>query len=497
MSQSAEILFGDIHNHNALGYGIGSLERAIDIAQTHLDFFAFTGHSSWHDMVPMEGGRESHWLKGFEKLKSGWGKVQELIADANRVPDFNAFLGFEWHSSRFGDQCVVFADDFQPLVYPDHISDLRKFCRQKQALMIPHHIAYPEGHRGVNWSVFDECCTPVVEVFSEHGNSEHDRGPFAYFNHSMGPRETSQTVRAALENGFRFGFVASSDSHSGFPGAYGEGLMAVHSRGRDRQSIIQAINNRHTYALTGDRCLIDFSVDGHLMGSTIAAGETAEIAYRVECPDAIDVVEIIQDGGIVHRDYPTAPVGEATVPETPFHVRFEWGWGPWGDLALERIADWEFDLTLEGGKILDIFPCLQSGPFDEDRRHRFDRKSDHQLSVISYSSRRGAYRQNPNQSLVVKMTGDPSTRLNVNFKKPTEERSSVTVEQLQKGSVTGFTGPFPKECFHWHRLVLPNESRVSGTVTISPGSKRSYAYLRVKQENGHVAWTSPVFMNYA
>ena len=34
---------------------------SIDVARTHLDFFAFTGHSSWHDMEPMEGGRESHW----------------------------------------------------------------------------------------------------------------------------------------------------------------------------------------------------------------------------------------------------------------------------------------------------------------------------------------------------------------------------------------------------------------------------------------------------
>ncbi|MGI9378656.1 MAG: hypothetical protein ACR2OW_03315, partial [Methyloligellaceae bacterium] len=324
----------------------------------------------------------------------------------------------------------------------------------------------------------------------------HDRGPLTYFNHSMGPRETSQTVRAALENGLKFGFVASSDSHSGFPGAYGEGLMAVHSRGRDRQSIIQAINDRHTYALTGDRCLIDFDVDGQLMGSTIKAGATAEIAYRVQCPDAIEIVEIIQDGDIVHRDYPAPSVAGSIKPDTEFHVRFEWGWGPWGDLALERIADWEFELTAEGGKILDILPCLQSGPFDENRRHKFDRRSDRQVSVVSYSSRRGAYRQNPNQSLVVKMIGDPSTRLNVTFKKPTEEHSSVTVDQLRKGSVTGFTGPFPKECFHWHRLVLPNESLVSGKVTISPGSERSYAYLRVKQENGHLAWTSPVFMNY-
>jgi hypothetical protein len=71
MSASYEILFGDIHNHNSYGYGIGSLERAIDIARTHLDFFAFTGHASWHDMRPMEGGREQHWLKGFARLQEG------------------------------------------------------------------------------------------------------------------------------------------------------------------------------------------------------------------------------------------------------------------------------------------------------------------------------------------------------------------------------------------------------------------------------------------
>ena len=56
--------------------------------------------------------------------------------------------------------------------------------------MIPHHLAYPKGHRGVNWEVFREDCTPVVEIFSEHGNSEDDRGPFAFYTHSMGGRET-------------------------------------------------------------------------------------------------------------------------------------------------------------------------------------------------------------------------------------------------------------------------------------------------------------------
>ena len=496
MSGSTKILFGDIHNHNAYGYGVGSLERSIDIARTHLDFFAFTGHSSWHDMKPMEGGREQHWLKGFERLKEGWTKVQDLIANADKEDEFSAFLGFEWHSSFFGDQCVIFPDDHQPIIYPNHLQKLRNFCIEKQALMIPHHLAYPPGHRGVNWEVFDECCTPVVEIFSEHGNSEDDRGPYAYFNHSMGPRETSQTVKAALARGVKFGFIASSDSHNGFPGAYGEGLLAVHSQGLDRASIINAINRRHTYALTGERILVHFSVDGAIMGSCIRTGTTAEVFYDVCCPDEIEIVEIIQDGNIVFRDFPTTKLDLQTATAEPFHVRLEWGWGPWGDLALERIADWAFDIKISGGKILDAIPCLKSGPFDEHRRHQFDLKSQTELGIISYSSRQGAYRQNPNQSVILKISGGSSTSFELKMNKPIKNTSTVLIKDLFDGSVSQFTGPFPKEAYQWHRLVPVASSRISGKTEIQIPQPKSNIYLRVKQQNGHIAWASPIFINY-
>ena len=37
--EKKEIFWGDIHNHGNIGYARGSLERAYDIAQSHLDFF--------------------------------------------------------------------------------------------------------------------------------------------------------------------------------------------------------------------------------------------------------------------------------------------------------------------------------------------------------------------------------------------------------------------------------------------------------------------------
>jgi len=487
------ILYGDIHNHNAHGYGVGSIERSLEVARTHLDFFAFTGHSSWHDMPAMEGGRERHWIEGFKRLTDTWPRVQQVIAGGNRDGEFCAFLGFEWHSSRFGDQCVVFPRDHRPLFYASEPERLRRFCIEENALMIPHHLAYPAGHRGVNWEVFREDCTPVVEIYSEHGNSEDDRGPYPYFAHSMGGRETANTARAALAAGLRFGFVGSSDDHAGFPGAYGEGLMAALVEDFTRQGILGAIRARRTYALTGDRIELDFTVEGAPMGASIEAGSQVEAAYAVRGRDELDVVEIIQDGQIVHRAFPSS---QDSGFEKPVQIRLEWGWGPWGALALDRVCDWAIEVKLERGRIARFFPCLQSMPFDERRRHRFERQGETGLAIRSYSARKNAYRENPNQSVVLEVEGGADTVLHLTLSEPVAQQSTHTLAELQRGSANLFTGPFPKEGYQWHRLVPRAASSLEGRCTLEVPQARSHAYLRARQRNGHIAWASPVFMNY-
>jgi len=490
------IFYGDIHNHNAHGYGVGSIERSLDVARTHLDFFAFTGHSSWHDMPSMEGGRERHWIEGFKRLKDTWPQVQRVIAEGNRDGEFCAFLGFEWHSSAWGDQCVVFPEDHRPLFYAGDVERLRSFCIEEKALMIPHHLAYPKGMRGVNWDVFREDCTPVVEIFSEHGASESDRGPFDFYTHSMGGRETANTARAALDAGLRFGFVASSDDHAGFPGAYGEGLMAAVAQDLTRPALLEAIRARRTYALTGDRIEVDFAVEGAPMGSTIAAGRQAAVSFTVHGRDELDVVEIIQDGRVVHRAYAdeAPPAAEAFVQ--PVQVRLEWGWGPWGALALERICDWAMRVSVTGGRIERFFPCLSSMPFDEQRRHRFERQGETGLAIRSYTSRKDAYRENPNQSVVLELAANADAELGLTLSEPVAQSVTTKLSELLHRSANLRTGPFPKESYQWHRLVPAAASSVSGNCTLDVPVDRSYVYLRARQKNGHMAWASPVFLNY-
>lgn len=493
---SYRILYGDIHNHNAHGYGVGSIERSLDVARTHLDFFAFTGHSSWHDMPAMEGERERHWINGFKKLKDTWPRVQQVIADGNRDGAFCSFLGFEWHSSQWGDQCVVFPGDHRPLFYAADPDKLRGFCREERALMIPHHLAYPRGNRGVNWHAFCEDCTPVVEVYSEHGNGEDDRGPMTYFTHSMGGRETANTASAGLKAGLRFGFVGSSDDHAGFPGAYGEGLMAALVTDFTREGIFEAIRARRTYALTGDRIEIDMRVDGAPMGASIEAGHQAEIAFSVQGRDELDVVEVIQDGRIVHRAFADDAVAAADAFAAPLQVRLEWGWGPWGALALDRICDWAMQVQLHGGRITRFFPCLQSMPFDEQRRHRFDRLADNGLAIRSYTARQNAYRENPNQSVVLEIEAGPEAVLDLALSEPVAQRSSARLADLYEGSQNLFTGSFPKEGYQWHRLLPRAASALQGRCTLEVPAERSHVYLRVRQKNGQMAWASPVFLNY-
>lgn len=486
------ILYGDIHNHNAHGYGVGSIERSLEVARTHLDFFAFTGHSSWHDMPSMQSGRERHWIDGFKRLKDTWPRVQAVIAGGNRDGEFCAFLGFEWHSSHWGDQCVVFPGDHRPLTYAAEPERLRRFCIEERALMIPHHLAYPTGRRGVNWDCFTEECTPVVEIYSEHGNAEDDRGPFPYFAHSMGGRETANTARAALAAGLRFGFVGSSDDHAGFPGAYGEGLMAALVSEFTREGIFEAIRARRTYALTGDRIELDFTAEGAPMGATIEAGTKAEIRFTVQGRDELDMVEVIQDGRVVHR----AHADDAAPLSSTVQVRLEWGWGPWGALALDRVCDWAMRVNVRGGRLRRFFACLQSMPFDEKRRHRLERRGDAGLDIRSYTARKNAYRENPNQSVVLEIEGAADTVLELVLTEPVAQESAHTLGELARGSASLFTGPFPREGYQWHRLVPRAASALEGRCTLDVPARRSHAYLRARQKNGHVAWASPVFMNY-
>lgn len=489
------LFWGDLHNHNAVGYAKGSLQRSIDLAREHLDFFSFTGHASWHDMPRMPGDRHMKWVHGFEAHSSHWDKTKSMLQEAS-TDDFVALLGYEWHSSEFGDYCVIHPDNEGELFLPDHAETLLDFAEANGAFAIPHHVAYKQGWRGANWSHFRPSVSPVVEIFSEHGCTETDRSPFPMIRHSIGGRSTANTIARQLEKKMRFGFVASTDDHLGYPGAYGEGVVGVWAEELTREALFEAIRARRTYAATGDRIGLEVSLNGQPMGADVAATRDRQIDVKVIGQDSIAMVELIRNGRVIERHFPEDDVqGPVTFPGVA-KCRLQYGWGPWADLNLGRVCDWEMSIRIDGGKFLRALPCFQTAPFDEDRRDTLKFVSETELQLSSATSRVGCYGEDPTKAVVLELEGNADSILTVQLKSPTDQTVSAKLGSLVDDNVIEFTGVFTSESLILSRLISPSEytARIRWNDQRNSDGGCDWYYVRVTQHNGQMAWSSPIWV---
>ena len=496
MAESKRLYWGDIHNHNAVGYAKGSLERAYDIAKRHLDFFAFTAHGCWHDMPKMPQNKHLKWVKGFEVTRKHWPDVRRLAAEHYQPGRFVTFVGYEWHSSHFGDYCVIYpGGDDTPLAYFDHVSELQAHAKKTGALIIPHHPAYQADWRGANFDHLDPSVSPVLEIFSEHGGAERDRGSHRYLRHSMGGRWTRNTLRWLLAQGVRVGVVASTDDHLGYPGAYREGLTGLYADALTREGVFEAVRARRTFAVTGDRIALDVRLNGHWMGQVLEATDRREIEIRAAGWDEIDRIELLKNNRVIARTFPVDAPVDPPPWDRPVLCRVEFGWGPWGDLNMARICDWDFELTVEGGEILDVQGAFRAGPIDENRRNLITRPSPKSCHVRSYTSRMQPLGDLVTNAVVLKLRAGPDTKLGLALSQPTRTTVRKKLTDLAVSSDIDFVGPFSSESVMCHRLVFEPHYQATMTFTDKREGPGVDGYdVRVVQANGDMAWSSPIWV---
>ena len=490
--------WGDLHNHNNIGYAQGSLRRAFEIARHHLDFFAFTPHAWWHDIGHYENNLEHKWLNGFAVTRQRWPEVLRLIKEFDAPGQFVCISGYEWHSSSLGDYHVLFPTLEADLFTPDSLPELQAFARRRGCLMIPHHPALRTGGRGANFAHLDPKLSPVLEIYSEWGNAEHDRAPFGYVRHTEPGRWTRNTLQYLLAQGHRVGVVASTDDHLGYPGAYREGLVAVKASALTRAAIFDALRARRTYAVTGDRIALDFTLNGRLMGQELAYTRERELKVEVTGWDQVDRVEVLKDNRVIHRDFPMDREPSARSWGQPVLVRFEYGWGPWAALGITRVCDWDFRIQLEGGALEAFQTCFQAGPLEEDRRDRVLERSERGLQVVSFTALRQMIDDVSTKGVVLRVRGGPDTRLSIALAKPVVARHAWSLRELAESSQIVSTGEFPKESALVHRLVFPDHYQTSFRLADrDAGGNVNWYYVRVVQANGQLAWSSPIWVERA
>ncbi|MCI0476464.1 MAG: DUF3604 domain-containing protein [Anaerolineales bacterium] len=492
--QPLNAYFGDLHNHCDLSYGHGSLDDALRNARLQLDFASVTVHAVWPDLPTDDPNLDylvAYHREGFARAKANWVANLDAIDAHNQAGRFVTFPSFEWHSSAYGDYCVYYKQAAGAAIIdaPD-LPSLRQVLKQSTtpAIMIPHHIGYKRGSRGLNWQAFSAELSPAVEIFSFHGLSESSEGPYPYL-HSMGPRHEQGTAQYGWSQGHIFGVVGSTDHHNAFPGSYGYGRLGVWAQALTRDAIWEAIAKRRIYALTGDRIELAFALNGYLMGDICPPSPERWIEVDVRGGDSIDYVEVLHNNQIIHR----ANIFPMITARAPFKLHIELGWG-----ERQEPTVWDVDLQVIGGVVRSVEPRFRgygptATPTDDDFA-----SSDWQQMDDRHVRFHTRTRQNPSlhttatEGLALEIDGDIGTQVLATFN---GQQVTLALSELMIGSRTFYLGGFVSPAICFHRAVPRAEyTHRFAFLDRSDARERDWYYVRVRQRNDQWAWSSPIWV---
>ena len=493
------LYWGDIHTHCNITYGHGSMEDALEAATEQLDFCSIVAHALWPD-IPGKDDKRLAWvidyhLAAFERLRRNWTNVQDLNLKYLKPGEFVTFLGYECHNMKHGDHNVYNLDPRAPIVEATSIPDLKDRLRNRKALVIPHHMGYINGYRGFNWDSFTEGDqTPFVEIFSRHGCAETDIAPYPNL-HDMGPRSHEGTAEVGLKRGKKFGMIASTDQHAGYPGSYGDGRVAVFAAELTPESLWEAFLARRVYGTTGEKIVLDFRVDDTMMGREIGGDARRKIYLRVEGNDFLDYVDVVKNGCVLERVsapfLPRAPAGDIIRAK----VRIEWGWN-----KEEGYTEWNGALELTDGRLLSVTPCFRGLPVTSPQKglehktmvSRMLDKDESSCAFLSYTSKNPNTLTPTTDSIVLEVEMPRSSAICavVNGK-----RFEHSLAELLQGARSHFLVGWLSEAISFHRAV-PEAGFIieNDLIDSAPENETDYYYLRVRQHNSQWAWSSPVWV---
>jgi uncharacterized protein DUF3604 len=472
------IYWGEFHGHSDDEEGYGTVPRYYEYARdvAFLDFASLTGHDLFLSQV-------------------GWEKIRRETESANRPGQFVAYMGYEWTQPfRFGGHHnVFFKTDKGRYVTrweaprPNQLYEkLRAIDAVDNVLVIPH------AHEPGDWNFNDAELERLVEIFSMHGS-------FEYFG------------KRYLRRGYRTGFVAASDDHTGHPGyspaviSTRNGLAAVYSAKLDRDGIWNGMKRRATYATSNaTRPVVKMTVGDKQMGEAAPAGTPPIITARVLGTAPIDHIDVIHNGQVVYRkEYLTPRPNDPSAVQIMFHTPSETpgdevasprggvGWGGWIEVSGGRIASIEplnaDHHTDEFHQVDDRriwFTCRTRGDFDGLLIRLAAAPADSLVKVI-ISDLTGSAGGTGASGYVARPPGPPGRKAihEINFKV-----SEVAERQAE-------FKPAPNV------YVYARKARANAPWDVSfsyrptgPPAQDDYFYLRVTQIDGEVAWVSPVWI---
>jgi len=265
------IYWGDLHGHTSLSDGL---------ADTPYDYFEFGRNVANLDVCAASEHGHPDWPQSIDAVKEFYEAGRFVTILAQEV------------GGKYGTSQLYFRDDCEdhisawPPTYEEFLAHiLEQYGADGRVITTPIMLAYTPGSDDWPFGRFDERTQRAVELYSMHGCSEYPGNPreLPLMGHDP-PR--LKYLQAGLAKGLRFGVMATSDNHDSHPGrsifgTYPGGMTAFVAKELTREGIWDAFWNRRVYATSFDRIYMEFTVNGHIMGSDVTTHGPCRVEYYV------------------------------------------------------------------------------------------------------------------------------------------------------------------------------------------------------------------------
>jgi hypothetical protein len=458
--------WADLHGQTEETVGTNGIEQ----------YFAFARDYALVDLCAHQGNE-------FQINDAFWQKINDTAEQFNAPGRFVTFPGYEWSGNTplGGDRNVYYKGPGGRIV------------RSSNELLPGHKTRFPVA--GTADKMFQSLSGPEPFVFAHVGGryadiSMHDEDlELAVEVHSAWG--TFQwIVDDALERSYRVGIVGNSDGHKCRPGAsypgagaFGclGGLTCVRADRLDRDAVLAAYRARHVYATTGHRPLLDVdatTADGSrmMMGDVIETDDDAvELAVSAAGTAPIEAIEVRNGGRVVHTH---RPFGDDDLGRC---VKVIWSGAK--VRGRDRIVSWDGRLRLRGNSIRRFEPINFWNPARGVRRTG---RSALEWTSATTGGLAGVilHLDKPNVGAI-----EPDTAAH---------KCRCRVARVGIRPKTYSAGGLGKQ-IQIYRVPEPRKARrceqVSFTFRVRKLARGDNPlYVRVAQRDGHLAWSSPIYV---
>ncbi|MCP4333499.1 MAG: DUF3604 domain-containing protein [Gammaproteobacteria bacterium] len=474
--------WGDLHGQSEETIGTNSAR----------DFYDFARDKAFLDICVHQGN-------DFQITNEFWQWLNELSAEFTEDNRFIVFPGWEWsgNTGLGGDRNVL------------HMHEGRQIHRSSHALV--DDLSDVDSDATSAGDLFtalkDEDCTVFAHIGGRYADIKvaHDQRLEKGVEVHSAWGTFEWLIHDAFEQGYRVGILSNSDGHKGRPGAshpgstkfgaYG-GLTCVLAPAFTRSGIMQGLRQRHHYGTTGNRIILDtrveftgeaelFSDDPRLgdvssqpvrkaMMGDILRSTAESVTFSIDVHGTAPIERIDIRNGLdtleVYRPYDEADLGR--------RIRVIWEGSEYRGRGRETIWDGHAELTDNAFESLDPI-----NRFNIDRRFEQTAPGRVEWSALTTGGFGGF-------EALLQDSGSGTLRIDTDLIKQEIDISAIGRDELifENGGIERRIRVFRLPDDNPHRSL-----KVERQIDLVD-DRDNALYVRVTFEDGHYAWSSPIYL---